>query len=164
MGARAYVRNVFNQTPLAGRVHRKKVAAETAVHMPLEKDQAGNPLFTPDEYLDAAQINSLLYNFTQLDHKKIARQLQKVEKFKYKKEKKKRKQQMKKKEELEKKSQVFEINVPVEVVENMEETTCDTIVSERGIKIEAWREVEVELQEEEHDIDTVENIVKKENT
>ena len=33
--ARLYVRSIFNQTPLAGRVHRKKVAAETAVHMPL---------------------------------------------------------------------------------------------------------------------------------
>ena len=131
---------------------------------PLEKDEDGSPLFSPEEYLDAAQINSLLYNFTQLDHKKIARQLQKVEKFKYvkgKKGKMKRKQakfdNLRKKKESE---QVFEINVPVEVV--TEESTSDSIVSTRGIKVEAWQEVTVE--EDIEDVDIENSLVKKENT
>ena len=139
---------------------------------PLEKDEDGSPLFSPEEYLDAAQINSLLYNFTQLDHKKIARQLQKVEKFKGKKGKKgkgKRKlptnllglqghtvQVKKPKTDSE---QVFEINVPVEVV--TEESTSDSIVSTRGIKVEAWQEVTVEADIE--DVDIENSLVKKEN-
>ena len=118
------------------------------------------------------QINSLLYNFTQLDHKKIARQVQKVEKFKGKKGKKgkgKRKlptnllglqghtvQVKKPKTDSE---QVFEINVPVEVV--TEESTSDSIVSARGIKVEAWQEVTVEADIE--DVDIENSLVKKEN-
>ena len=136
---------------------------------PLEKDDDGSPLFSPEEYLDAAQINSLLYNFTQLDHKKIARQLQKVEKFKGKKGKKgkgKRKlptnllgHTVQVKKQKTNSEQVFEINVPVEVV--TEESTSDSIVSTRGIKVEAWQEVTVEADIE--DVDIENSLVKKEN-
>ena len=68
--ARTYIRNIFNEVPLLNRAHRKRVATETAVKMCEEQNEFGNPLFSPEDYLDATQINSLLYSFTQVERKK----------------------------------------------------------------------------------------------
>ena len=40
-----YFRNIFNETTFLGRVHRKKVAADTVVQMQEAKDELENPLF-----------------------------------------------------------------------------------------------------------------------
>ena len=68
--ARTYIRNIFNEVPLLNQAHRKRVATETAVKMYEEQNEFGNPLFSPEDYLDATQINSLLYSFTQVERKK----------------------------------------------------------------------------------------------
>ena len=68
--ARTYIRNIFNEVPLLNRAHRKRIAAETAVKMCEELDEFGKLLFSPEDYLDATQINSLLYSFTQVERKK----------------------------------------------------------------------------------------------
>jgi uncharacterized Zn-finger protein len=78
--ARTYIRNIFNEVPLLNRAHRKRVAAETAVKMYEDQDEFGKPLFSPEDYLDATQINSLLYSFTQVERKKNSNPEKNIEK------------------------------------------------------------------------------------
>merc|ERR1712223_1027589 len=71
--ARNYIKEIFKNIKLTGRKHRKEVAAETAIKMKEIMDEFDQPIFKPDEYLDAVQINTLLYSFTQVENKKLSR-------------------------------------------------------------------------------------------
>merc|ERR1712228_220233 len=75
--ARNYIKEIFKNIKLTGRKHRKEVAAETAIKMKEIMDEFDQPIFKPDEYLDAVQINTLLYSFTQVENKKMSRHLNK---------------------------------------------------------------------------------------
>merc|ERR1712048_1015164 len=72
--ARNYVNKIFKNIKITDRKHRKEVAAETAIKMKEIQDEFNQPIFQPDEYLDEVQIDTLLYNFIQLENKKLSRQ------------------------------------------------------------------------------------------
>jgi len=72
--ARDYVRNVFNSNQFSSRHHRNAVALETEAKMRTEvKNEFGEPLFKPEEYLDISQIKTLFYNFKQNERMKEKR-------------------------------------------------------------------------------------------